>query len=152
MPDALIEKLIASRLVNSGLLNLRQLFFGIYDLTIHAGSGISDPAKLNELYEKLRGEISMIPQAPGVWPVATWGHLMGGYDAAYYGYMWSLVFSSDMFYSMFKAKGNVLSSRVGGEYRQKILQPGGSNDGMDMLVDFLGREPTSDAFLKAIGL
>jgi Zn-dependent oligopeptidase len=152
LPDAIIEKLVSSRLVNAGLLNSRQLFFGIYDMTVHADDGVSDSSSLNKLYEELRKDIAMIPQAPNLCPVATWGHLMGGYDSGYYGYMWSLVFSSDMFHSEFKVGGNIMSPQIGDKYRRKILQPGGSKGGMDMLVDFLGRKPTSDAFLKAIGL
>lgn len=131
--------------------NLRQLFFGLYDLAIHEGQGVADPRLLNKLYESLRSDIAIIPQAADVWPVATWGHLMGGYDVGYYGYMWSQVFSADMFHSMFKA-ASVMSATIGDAYRRRVLQPGGSKDGMDMLVDFLGRQPDSQAFLRSLGL
>lgn len=154
LPDDLIDKLIASRLVNAGLLNLRQLFFATYDMTIHAHPTPLSVDDLNRMYADLRHRITMLQQPPNVTPASTWGHLMGGYDSGYYGYMWSLVFSSDMYQSQFA--GAIASDGAvadpGQRYRQRVLGPGGSKDGMDMLVDFLGRPPTSDAFLKQLGL
>lgn len=49
---------------------------------------------------------------------------MGGYDAGYYGYMWSKVFSSDMFFSKFEK--NPLDGETGYAYRKKILEKGSS--------------------------
>jgi Zn-dependent oligopeptidase len=75
---------------------------------------------------------------------------MGGYDAGYYGYLWSKVYAQDMF-SVFKAAG-VVSPEVGGRYRREILERGSSRDEMDSLKAFLGREPNENAFLELIGL
>ncbi len=61
------------------------------------------------------------------------------------------MFSADMFYSRFKLEG-IKNQTTGRMYRDKILGPGGSKDGMDLLIDFLGRKPNSDAFLKELGL
>lgn len=87
---------------------------------------------------------------PGTNFSAGFGHLAGGYDARYYGYMWSEVYSADMF-SRFSRDG-VLNIGTGGEYRTAILQPGGSRDAMDSITEFLGRKPTMEAFLKDKGL
>lgn len=51
-------------------------------------------------------------------------HLMGGYDSGYYGYLWSKVFSSDMFYSKFEK--DTLSPEAGYQYRKEILEKGSS--------------------------
>jgi thimet oligopeptidase len=88
--------------------------------------------------------------SPGTHPQASFGHLMGGYDAAYYGYLWSEVYSADM-YARFEKEG-VLNPLLGREYRRKILEPGSGRDEAEALRDFLGREPSQDAFLKSIGL
>jgi len=71
---------------------------------------------------------------------------MGGYDAGYYGYLWSQVYSLDMFYTAFKA--NPSDGVVGRRYRHTVLEKGGSQDEMLTLEQFLGRKPTTDAFYK----
>ena len=140
IPQSLVESLVSAKNVNSGLTYLRQMFFACFDITLH-----SKKTDIETLWTTLKRDITLIPDHPGTYGYASFGHLMGGYDSGYYGYMWSLVFACDMF-ERFKVKG------AGKEYRQKILLPGGSKDGMDMIKDFLGREPSQVPFLKSIGL
>jgi thimet oligopeptidase len=94
-------------------------------------------------------EVSGFPFLEGTHFQSGFGHLFG-YDAGYYGYLWSHVFGDDMF-TRFEAAG-LLDKAVGREYRERILEPGGSIDGDDMVLSFLGREPNSDAFLRGLGL
>ena len=81
--------------------------------------------------------------------IASFGHL-NGYGANYYGYLWSRVFAQDIF-SVFEKNG-VMDSQTGERYRKEILEVAGSQQEMDMLRHFLGREPNSEAFMKSIGL
>jgi thimet oligopeptidase len=60
------------------------------------------------------------------------------------------VYAEDLF-TKFGDDG-VLDSKVGSEFRKKILAPGGGRDPDDMIRDFLGREPNNEAFLKSIGI
>lgn len=64
---------------------------------------------------------------------------MGGYESGYYGYLWSKVYSADMYEGGFK--GDPLNSDLGYKYRKSILAPGGSRDGLELIREFLGREP-----------
>ena len=61
----------------------------------------------------------------------TFNHIAGGYDAGYYGYMYSLVFASDMYATVFKK--DPLDPERGRLYREKILKVGGSRDDIDSL-------------------
>ena len=81
--------------------------------------------------------------------ICSFGHL-NGYGANYYGYLWSKVFAQDMF-SVFQKNG-VMDSKTGIRYRKTILERGSTEEEIDLLRKFLGREPNSEAFLKSLGL
>ena len=80
---------------------------------------------------------------------ANFGHLCG-YDAKYYGYMWSKVFALDIFEQIKEA--GLLNPTIGCKYTQTILCKGGTKDPNFLLEDFLGRKPENLAFLKNMGL
>jgi Zn-dependent oligopeptidase len=81
--------------------------------------------------------------------LAGFGHLMG-YDAGYYGYMWSEVYAADMF-SRFEREG-ILNPQVGMAYRKHVLERGSSRDEMSSVEGFLGRKANNEAFLRRMGL
>lgn len=111
--------------------------------TTHYNKDVLDTLKkLEKKHSKIKSyEKSLFP--------AGWGH-MAGYEASYYTYMWSLVYSYDIF-SRFKKEG-IRNKKVGKELREKILSKGGSVDEMEQLKDFLGRKPNNKAFLEALGI
>eukprot|EP00003_Mantamonas_plastica_P020230 TRINITY_DN3270_c0_g1_i1.p2 TRINITY_DN3270_c0_g1~~TRINITY_DN3270_c0_g1_i1.p2 ORF type:complete len:541 (-),score=188.97 TRINITY_DN3270_c0_g1_i1:211-1833(-) len=148
LPKELCDKMVAAKNVDVALLTLRQCFFGIFDMTVHTNPNEVESSE--KLWGELRTKITKIQHTEGTNPVAAFGHVMGGYDAGYYGYIYSEVFSADMFMK-FKESG-VMDPETGALYRNTILATGGSRDSMDALVDFLGREPQNDAFLKVKGL
>jgi thimet oligopeptidase len=114
---------------------------------VHASREVDTAAVFATVSQRIAG---MLP-TPGTNFAAGFGHIAGGYQSSYYGYLWSEVFCEDMFASKF-GDGKVLDPAVGAEYREKILARGGSWDAIDMLRDFLGREPSKAAFLRSKGL
>ncbi len=146
LPPELVEKLVKAKLADVALTNLRQLAFATIDMTYHTSGRVDSTA----VYAKLMSEIGLIPISPGTMPQASFGHLMGGYDAGYYGYLWSRVYAADMF-TRFKREG-LLNPATGGDYAKWILEPGGTMDPYELIKGFLGREPNEEAFLKSLGL
>jgi metallopeptidase MepB len=103
IPEELIQSIIKTKHVNDALFNLRQLHFGIFDMTVHspADHEAIKKMKISEVYNQLRKEISKLdgPEVLGEsWEwghgQATFGHLIGGYDAGYYGYLRYALFHS----------------------------------------------------------
>ncbi len=98
----------------------------------------------NDLYE----QIAAVPAVPGGRFPATFGHMMGGYDSGYYGYLWSKVYAEDMF-TKFEGE-NILNPQVGKRYRKWILEKGNMIEAVDLLKKFLGREPSDKAFFDKL--
>lgn len=155
MPDDLVENIIKTKHVNEALFTLRQLHFGTFDMAVHSPKSHEEVQKLDptELYNKMRAEIMPMKGPEDLhWGngQATFGHLMGGYDAGYYGYMIAETYSSDMFASVFKK--NPMDPKEGRRYRKTVLEKGGSRDELESLTEFLGRPPNSKAFYEELGL
>lgn len=146
IPEDLVQRLVAARDLNIGLSTMRQIYLGKFDLLLHGSSESVDIEQANREAYASTG----FPFYEGTHFGASFGHLMGGYDAGYYGYLWSKVYGDDMF-SVFANEG-VLSPEVGRRYRDEVLAMGHSRDAIDHLRAFLGREPSTDAFLTNLGL
>lgn len=145
--DLLVQKLLASEKVGSAHFVLVQLVYSQVDLNIHT--------KMPKDLEEMRMQYARVMKKfVGIEPykkqmfVAGWGH-MNGYDAGYYGYMWSRVIAVDMF-EQFEKTG--LDSQVLGlKYRKEILEKGASEAPEVLVKKFLGRKFHSTAFLKRLG-
>lgn len=147
LPDDLIKRMIASKNFGAGGMYLRQDFFAQYDMTLHTADTTPDTTKLYfELTKKIRG----LPLTKGTIPQASFGHIMGGYDAGYYGYLWSEVIAED-FFGEFKKNG-IFNPETGLKFRREILEKGGTLDEEKMVENFLGRPADNKPFLKSIGL
>jgi thimet oligopeptidase len=146
IPTDLVARLIAARDQNVALKTLRQVFFAQYDLALHA---TAEQVDVDEAYSRTF-PITLLPVHPDTQFGASFGHLMGGYDAGYYGYLWSKVYGDDMF-SVF-AESGILDPGIGMRYRREVLAVGHSRDAIEHLRAFLGREPSSKAFLERLGL
>ncbi|KAK1992171.1 metallopeptidase MepB [Colletotrichum falcatum] len=159
MPDDLIESLVRSKYVNSALFHLYQLCICYFDIAVHSPESHAavENMDVSATYNRTRRELYPVegPEAVGKgheWGhgYVNFGHLVGDYDAGYYSYLFSKVYSADMFHTVFKV--DPMDPEQGRRYRYAILEKGGSQDEMQTLREFLGREPKSDAFYIELGL
>jgi thimet oligopeptidase len=148
LPADLIQRMMKAKLVNSGISYLRQAAFALVDMTYHMSPNVD--GKSTKIYADMMKNTMLIPIQEGTIPQAGFGHLMGGYDAGYYGYLWSKVYAQDMF-TRFEEEG-LLNPKTGADYLHNILEPGGVRDPFEMITKFLHREPNQTAFLRSLGL
>jgi thimet oligopeptidase len=146
IPADLVDAMRRARWVDVGITIAAQAFYGQLDLALHAEPRVGDlDAVLRAAYA-----VTGLPYPEGTFMLAGFAHLVGGYDAGYYGYLWAKVIGDDMFGRF--AREGVTSATVGGEYRREILEPNGTRDADDLVRAFLGREPSNDEFLRLRGM
>ncbi|KAL6696975.1 peptidase M3A/M3B [Trichoderma pleuroticola] len=79
---------------------------------------------------------------------ANFGHFVDNYDAGYYSYIFSLVYTADVFNATFKLDPEDTAN--GRRYRHAVLAKGPSEDEMTILTQFLGRELDVYAFSQEL--
>ncbi|MDX1724524.1 MAG: oligopeptidase A [Pseudomonas sp.] len=149
LPQNLLDKMLAAKNFQSGLMMVRQLEFSLFDFELHATPG--DGRSVLQVLEGIRDEVSVLrPPAYNRFPNSFAHIFAGGYAAGYYSYKWAEVLSADAF-SRFEEEG-VFNRDTGRAFREAILARGGSREPMELFVDFRGREPSIDPLLRHLGL
>jgi len=147
LDDALIARISKLKDFDVGDLTQRQIALASMSLDYFLPGANKDVVDiLQRNYATLRPHVLVSPEDHFV---ASFGHLMG-YGAGYYGYLWSKVYALDMFARI--NEHGLLNPEIGQRYIDSILSPGGSRNPYDSLREFLGREPSSDAFFKDLGV
>ena len=154
LPEDEIEKLSKSRFAMDGYNRCRFISMAMYDLLVHSSGGPlyeyngRQDLDAKELYNEMTKDMSGIDYIEHAFPVASWFHPMMGYDAGYFGYLWSEAFAADLFAEFENSKVGILDESLGKKYRECILSPCATIAGDSMLENFLGRKPSLDAFVR----
>ncbi len=147
LPDDLIRQMIAARYVDYALFTTGQIALATVDMRYHSsGPSVDTTAIWKDSVDTLTPNTFV----DGTHPQAGFGHLMGGYDAGYYGYLWSKVYAQDMF-SAFKSAG-LEDPTVGRRYRDDILAPARTYEPDAEVTTFLGRPVNPAAFYVELGI
>ena len=150
IPDTLIEKVRKADNYHAGYASCRQISFGLLDMMWHTTA----PDKIKNVLKSERSvfdKLEVMPIVKGTCMSTSFSHIFaGGYAAGYYGYKWAEVLEADIF-ARFKEKG-IFNKTVADSYIKNILSKGGTAKPMELYINFLGREPKTDALLKRSGL
>ena len=153
MPIDLLNKVLSTQSFNQGFSTLEYLSASIIDQALHQ----LDPDKVPSAGEIMDFELRtlkefgiLIPSVPPRYRSTYFSHIMGGYSAGYYSYIWSEVLDADAV-NWFTENGG-LSRFNGDRFRASLLSKGGSKDAMTLYRDFAGREASITALLERRGL
>jgi len=151
LPDALFDKMIAAKNFQSGMIMVRQLEFSLFDFRIHRDYDPEKGGRIYETLEQVREQVAVVRPPKFNRFAHSFSHIFaGGYAAGYYSYKWAEVLSSDAF-SLFEEKG-IFDPETGKAFLTNILEKGGSQDAMELFINFRGRKPTIDALLRHNGI
>jgi len=151
IPMDLIEKIKASSTFHEGMQTLRQLSFGLLDMSWH---GVESPETIKSVKEhelKAFENTKLYPDVAENCMSTSFSHIFqGGYSSGYYSYKWAEVLDADAF-EFFKEKG-IFNKDVATKFKEHVLSQGGTEDPMILYKRFRGHEPQPDALLKRAGL
>lgn len=150
IPQELIDKIKKASNFHEGMATLRQISFGMLDMSYHAidPSSISD-VKAHE--DKAFEPTKLYPEVKENCMSTSFSHIFqGGYSSGYYSYKWAEVLDADAF-EYFKEKG-IFNPEVAKKFQETVLSLGGTEEPMNLYKRFRGKEPKPDALLKRAGL
>ena len=151
IPMELIEKIKASSTFHEGMQTLRQISFGLLDMSWHAGESPETIKNVKKHEEKAFKNTKLFPNVEENCMSTSFSHIFqGGYSAGYYSYKWAEVLDADAF-EYFKEEG-IFSKEVATKFKNNVLSQGGTEDPMILYKRFRGQEPKPEALLKRAGL
>ena len=150
IPKELLEKLQRSSVFNQGFITTEYIAASILDLDWH---NIQEPQKVDVLaFEKASmDKIKLMKEILPRYRTTYFGHIVGGYAAGYYVYLWAAVLDSDAFQA-FVDSGDIFNKDLAAKFRKYVLAEGGNDEGMVQYNKFRGQEPSLTPLLKKRGL
>ncbi|MFK7748632.1 MAG: M3 family metallopeptidase [Kordia sp.] len=150
IPMEYIEKIKASATFLEGMATLRQLSFGLLDMSWHG----TDPTNITDVkaHEQASFENTrLFPKNPKTAMSTAFSHIFqGGYSSGYYSYKWAEVLDADAF-EYFK-ENDIFSKEIASKFAKHVLSKGGTEHPMTLYKRFRGSEPKPEALLKRAGL
>ncbi len=149
MPQSLIDKIKKAGKFNQGFATVEYMAASYLDMAWHTLTEEKE-RDVNAFEKSVLDKIGLIPEIISRYRTTYFRHIVGGYSAGYYSYLWSEVLDADTF-EAFKEKG-IFDRETARAFRDEILSRGGTEDAMQMYINFRGREPEIAPLLQRRGL
>ena len=153
MPQALLDKVAAASKFNQGFATTEYLGSAMLDQSWHQAKAdrIPDAAGVMDFEAAaLKANGTDYADVPPRYRTPYFSHIMGGYAAGYYAYIWSEVLDANTV-EYIKSHGG-LTRENGDRFRKTLLSQGGSKDALQLFRDFAGHEPEIKPLLVRRGL
>lgn len=149
IPKDVLDQMEAAKKAVAGFTYRRQLSFGMLDLVFH-NEEAGQERDIVKISNRILSEV-LLPVPEETAFVTHFGHLMG-YDAGYYGYVWSEAIAEDMATIFKSATGGLMDPEIGMKLRREIYEPGDSRDVRESIERFLGRKQSNKPFFEELGI
>lgn len=149
IPDSIIDKILKQKTFNQGFMTTELLAAAILDMNLH---NLTEADSLDVVaYEKqAMDKLGLIPEIAPRYRTTYFNHIIGGYAAGYYSYLWANVLDNDAF-EAFKEHG-IFDKATANAFRSNVLEKGNSEDPMVLYKKFRGAEPQLEPMLKNRGM
>ena len=153
MPRDLLDKVLSTQTFNQGFETTEYLAASILDQALHqlTPEEVPDANAIMDFEAQalVAGGIAH-EDIPPRYRSTYFSHIMGGYSAGYYSYIWSEVLDADTV-EWFRENGGLLREN-GDHFRQTLLSRGGSVEAMTLFRNFRGRDAEIAPLLERRGL
>ncbi len=149
IPNELIEKILNQKTFNQGFITTELMAAAFLDMNLH---NLTDTTGLDVVaFEKeAMDRLGLIPEIAPRYRTTYFSHIIGGYAAGYYSYLWANVLDNDAF-EAFKENG-IFDRHTADLFRRNVLEKGDSEDAMTLYRNFRGAEPQLEPMLKNRGM
>lgn len=153
IPQDLLDRVLEAAQFNEGFGTTEYLAASIIDQALHQLplDQIPDADSIMAFEAQVLADAGLnYAPVPPRYRTPYFSHIMGGYSAGYYSYIWSEVLDADAVQWFIENGG--MTRENGDHFRNTLLSRGGSVEAMQLYQNFAGRLPDIEHMLRRRGL
>lgn len=150
IPDSIINKIQKQATFNQGFITTELMAAAILDMNLHTLTQIDNDLDVVAYEKSAMDKLGLIDAIAPRYRTTYFNHIVGGYAAGYYSYLWANVLDNDAF-EAFKENG-IFDAQTAQQFRANVLEQGDSEEPMKLYKNFRGEEPQLEPMLKNRGM